>query len=384
MKIAQLTIRNILGIAELELSPEGFTTIEGPNGSGKTSILEAIKGALKQGHDATLLRNGAEAGEVVLVLDDGMSITKKVGPATSSTEVRDGEGKKVGRPAETIKALMDMMSVNPAEFLSAPPKDRVKVLLEAMPLDVDVAEITKLSGIRVTAQPGAHALHVIELVAKQVYDERTGTNRAVKEKDATINQLRQAMPDQVEGVQGSEDELVEQVAAATAARDTTLGKITAKIDGIKAAAQDNIDAIRTKLQDDIDALKAEAQTKVDAIKADTAENEAKAAAAREATNAKHAATTAPLNAALNAIKADRSAAAKREQTIELVDKMVTELAGLRADAERQTKALADIEAYKGRLLQELPIQGLEVRDGEIFLDNVPFDRVNTAGQVKVA
>lgn len=384
MKISQLTIRNILGIAELDLSPAGFTVIEGKNGTGKTSVLEAIKAAVTPGHDATLLRNGAEKGEIVFVLDDGMTITKTVGADKSTTDVRDAEGKKVGRPAETIKALTDMLSVNPVEFLTAPKKDRVKVLLESMPLEVDTAKLTKLSGIKVGAQPGTHALHVIELVSKQVYDERTGTNRAVKEKDATISQLRQAMPEAVDGVDGSEEEVEAQVAAATAARDTTLGKIANKLNGIKTDAQTKIDALRTKLQQDIDALKTAAQAEVDTINADTAENERKAAAARETASAKHTEATAPLNAALAAMKADRSNAARRAQALETITTMETELQTLRGDAERQTAALAAIEKYKSELLKKLPVPGLEVREGEIFLDSVPFDRVNTAGQVKVA
>lgn len=384
MHISKITIRDILGIEYLEFSPSGFTTIEGPNGSGKSSILEAIKAAVQPGHDATLLRNGAETGEIVFVLDDGMTVAKKVGADSSSTEVRGVDGKKIGRPAESLRGMLDMMSVNPVAFLTAEKKDRVKVLLESMPLEVDTAALTKLSGIKVTAQPGMHALHVIEQVSKQIFDDRTGTNRAVKEKDATIKQLREAMPDAVDGVAGSEDEVTAQVVASTAARDTTLGKIAAKIDGIKADAQSNIDALRTKLQADIDDLKTSAQAAVDFINAGKADNENKAAIAREAANAKHTTATAPLNAALAAMKADRSNAARRAQALETVTTMTTELATLRADAERQTGALAAIDKYKANLLKKLPIDGLEVREGEIFVGGVALDRVNTAGQVAVA
>jgi DNA repair exonuclease SbcCD ATPase subunit len=71
MHISKVKITNILGIDELEFQPGQFNAFTGGNGSGKTSALEAIKAALKGGHDATLLRNGADKGEVVLVLDDG-------------------------------------------------------------------------------------------------------------------------------------------------------------------------------------------------------------------------------------------------------------------------------------------------------------------------
>jgi DNA repair exonuclease SbcCD ATPase subunit len=384
MKIQHLTIRNILGIDQLELSPAGFTRIEGPNGTGKTSVLEAIKSAIQSGHDATLLRNGAEKGEVVLVLDDGTSIAKTVTADKSTTDVRGADGKKLPRPAEVIRSLTDMLSVNPVEFLAAPKKDRVKVLLESMPLQIDAAELTAISGIKVQVDPNVHALYTIEAVHKQVYDARTGTNRAVKEKDATIKQLRATIPDAAAGVEGSEDELVEQVQASAAKRDDTLSKITKKLDGIKEKARADIDAIRTELQAAIDRLKAEAQEKVDAINADLTDNQSRASTATEKAHATYTETTAPLNQALAVIRSNREAAAKREQALELVKQMTGELEALRAEAERQTEALEGIERYKADLLKKLPIPGLEVRDGEIYRNDVPLDRLNTAQQVEVA
>ena len=81
-KIAKIRINNILGIDELEFDAGQFNQISGPNGTGKTSVLEAIKATLRGGHDATLLRTGAEKGETVLVLDDGTEIAKRVTPAS--------------------------------------------------------------------------------------------------------------------------------------------------------------------------------------------------------------------------------------------------------------------------------------------------------------
>ncbi|MGL4458723.1 MAG: AAA family ATPase, partial [Plesiomonas shigelloides] len=145
MRIAHVKISNILGIAELEFTPEGFNEISGPNGTGKTSVLEAIKAVLTTGHDATLLRNGADKGEAILVLDDGTEISKTVTADRSSNSIRR-EGKKVPRPAEAIKALTDLYSANPIEFLRARKQDRVKVLLETMPLEADVEKLEEITG----------------------------------------------------------------------------------------------------------------------------------------------------------------------------------------------------------------------------------------------
>lgn len=383
MRIAQVKINSILGINELEFTPEGFNEISGPNGAGKTSVLEAIKAVVTGGHDATLLRKGAEKGEVVLVLDDGTQISKRVTPKSSPVEVLQ-EGKKVQRPTDVIKSLTDLLSVNPVDFLRARKADRVKVLLETMPLEVDAEKLSKLSGIPVHVDPGTHALGVIDSVRKQVFDDRTGTNRAVKEKDATINQLRLAMPDAPGGVDGSEDELREQVTVATENRDAELERIRTKLDGIKAENLGKIEGIRAECQRQIDEIKAKALAEVEAIQAAEREIEGKAALQREKTIQKHTETVAPLNQAIEAIKTNRSAHAKREQAMETIEQMEKELEGLQDDASKQTKALAAIDDYKAELLAALPIPGVEVIDGEIYRDGIQFDRLNTAQQVWIA
>lgn len=373
MKINHVKISSILGIDQLEFAAGQFNEIAGQNGQGKTSVLEAIKAAIQGGHDATLLRKGAEKGEIVLVLDNGTEISKRVTPNSSPLTVRTSDGAKASKPTDVLKAITDMLAINPIDFLKAPKKDRVRVLLETMPLEADAARLSELSGVKVAPSPGVHALAVIDMVRKQVYDDRTGTNRAVKEKEATINQLQLATPEAPAGVEGNEDELVAKVDAAREQRDTELDRIRTKLSGIKEANQQRIAEIRAK-----------AQAEIDAIQNQEREIEGKAGAQREITITKFNETATPLNQALAAIRANRDAAAKRQQSLAIVEKMNEELADLKEDAARQTKAIEDIDAYKVELLSSLPIPGLEIVDGELVRNGVHFDRLNTAQQVDIA
>ena len=383
MNISHLSIKNILGVTELEFSPEGFTQISGPNGAGKTSVLEAIKATLGSGHDATLLRKGAEKGEVVLVLDDGMEISKTVTSATSTTTVRR-DGKKMSRPVEAIKALTDSLSVNPVDFLLAPKKDRVKALLEAMPLEADTEHLSELAGIPIKAQPGLHALHVIGLAHQQVYDERTGTNRAVREKAATIDQLEAAVPPAPQGVEGSESELEEKIEEARQARDTTMGKIATKLDGLTTDCTNSEAKLRREAQEKINEINRLTQEAIDALRDSLDENKTKAAAARVNANTKFEEAAGPLRQQLAIIRNDREASGRRQQTLDTIATLRTEHEMLVQQAAQQTQALEAIEHYKSELLNSLPIPGLEVKDGEIFRDGIAFDRLNTAQQVSVA
>ncbi len=383
LKIAKVKLSNILGITELEFTPEGFNEISGPNGTGKTSVLEGIKAAIQSGHDATLLRKGETKGEAILVLDDGSEISKTITESKSTPKVKI-EGKTAPRPGEFIKGLTDLFQANPVEFLRARKQDRVKVLLETMPLVADATRLMEITGIPVKDNDEIHALDLIETLRKQMYDDRTGTNRAIKEKNNTINQLRQAMPEPIAGVTGSEADMQASIEGYDLARDAELNRITEKLDGIRKANQSQIDEIRAKAQADIDAIKTAAQTAVDGLKAKLADIESKAGAQRELTLTRHTELVQPVKSSLAAIKADRDNAAKREQAIETIKQMEKQLLELQADEKWQTQALADLEGYKSELLNSLPIPGVEVKDGEVYRDGVVFDRLNTAQQVWIA
>ena len=57
---------------------------------------------------------------------------------------------------------------------------------------------------------------------------------------------------------------------------------------------------------------------------------------------------------------------------------------MRADSENLTKKLKGLEDIKVALLKNLPVKGLEIKKGEIFLDGVAFDSVNKAKRVLFA
>lgn len=383
MHISHIQISKILGIDELEFKAGKFTQVCGKNGEGKTSVLEAIKAATQGGTDATLLRKGEEKGQIVLVLDDGTEISKRVGSGKSTTTItKDGEKSK--RPGDYMKSLTDLLSVNPIDFLRAPKKDRVRVLLESMPLTADTDKLTELSGIPVTAQDGLHALVVIDLISKQVYDDRTGTNRAVKEKEGTINQLQLAMPDPTEGVPGSEDEIRAELDSSRETKDAELERVKTKLDGIRADSNKALEKIKADAQAKIDAIREETQAQVAKEQERLSVIEGKAGQQRENTIAKFNEASAPLETALGIIRTCRESVAKREQAMATVSQMEQELEDLKTDVIRQTKALNDINDYKLELLRELPIPGLEVIDGELFRDGIESDRLNTAQQVDIA
>lgn len=368
MKVSKIRISNILGIDELEFEPGRYTEVAGHNGAGKTSVLEAIKSAIKGGHDATLLRQGAEKGEIVLVLDNGMEITKRVTPTKSDTVV-ERDGMKASRPAETIKALADLLSVNPIDFLRAPKKERVNVLLEAMPMQADIETLSVITGTDASWVADLPALEAIAQLHKQIYDERTGINRAAREKQSTISQLRGTLPDMSADSAPDTTALTEQLAKLTEAKDAELERIDNKLEGLRARSNERI---------------AELQRQIDIEKAAFADILQKANRQREKTLSDYNEQRNAISSKLSAAQAVADQLARAQQTRDTIAAMESDVKSLVSEAAEKTAALTALEAYKATLLESLPIPGLEVRDGEIYRGGVPFDRLNTAQQVQIA
>lgn len=368
--ISHIKISNILGIAELDFAAGRFVQISGPNGSGKTSILEAIKATLRSGHDATLLRSGTTSGEAVIVLDDGMEITKRINESGSDTVVKDATGRRVAKPGTVVAGLADLFSVNPVDFLRAGKKERVAVLLESLPIELDYTRLPSLPSVDAPIlPPGVHALVALDATRKAIFDARTGTNRAVKEKHATINQLAATLPDKATDVPGGADGLLGQLSELNKAKDAELERIHTKLEGL-----------RTTMEQECEALRRQIQAKQDGFNEITA----KATTQRQLTVEKYAADSAGIRSNLAAIQEAQKSAAKHESTRQTINTMRNEAEGLQEEADTQTAAIESIDTYKSELLSTLPIPGLTVVEGEIYRDGVQFDRLNQAQQVQIA
>lgn len=392
MKIQKVTARNIMGLQHLEFTPkEGFNEISGRNGSGKTSLLEVIKAGTGGAVDATLLRHGETEGEIVLLMDDNSTAIRKTITADGSKTAIKRDGKTISKPGEALRALTDLMSVNPVDFLRAPKKDRVKVLLESMPLVADNEEISKRAGMKVVYPEGTHALIAIGSTYQSIFEARTGTNRAIKEKEGTITQLRDTVPDAPGGIEGDENDLNAKLDTARSAHATQANRIGDKLRGLNEKYHEDVSAKRAvatekiqELRDQIAAHQAEAEAGVAALTTEITSQREKAAAASVNNDKALADARQPIDAALTSIRGNRDLVAKRQASLDLVEQMVDEAATLQEEADGQTAALNSLEAYKSELLDKLPIPGLEVKNGEVYRNGVHLDRLNTAQQVEIA
>lgn len=383
-RIKRIRIRNVLGIEELEVEPGAVTVVEGANGTGKTSFVAAIKALVGGGHDHTLIRVGAEAGEVVLVLDDETELRRRITPSGSRLEIsNDGAVQKA--PQTWLDRMTDAVALNPIAFLEASPKDQARMLLEAMPVTVSGEELREAVGGHWDDGPvDGHGLEVVERVRATLYDDRTGVNRLAREHAATAKQLEEAVPVANADVDGVASVIAEE-----------LEERQQDADQLEQERRERQEKLRAKHQAAVDKLTAEANTRIEDLK-----QQIRAIYHhRDRTIAQYGTALAEHKAEIDK-DIDRKAAAIRERMTELrgqakrveeaertrkaLDDQREKLAARKAESDALTAALGHLDALKATLLERLPMRGLTVRDGVLYRGEIPFHRLNKAEQVKAA
>jgi len=374
MRVSRIRITNIMGLEELEIvEPGALTVIEARNGRGKTSALEAIRSVIDGGTDATLLRNGAEEGEVVLVLDDETVIRKRITAKGATLTVNRPDVGSVGAPKKYVDALFNALSVNPIAFISLPEKEQARAFLEAIPLELDRGEVEAavagLVDVR-TSDFNAHALDTLDALHKRIFEERTGVNREAKSKRATIEQLSASLPEDAPEGEGDIVTLEEQRGDLSSALD-------GKVREIQQAKAEQLDAVRAATEAKIEEIHAKAEAEREKIR-DAADAEIRAV--EDGASPELDRLTDAIIVARERLKTQAAAANTRQ----VVAGFTEECEALTARSQGLTEALARLDTLKLSLATRLPIKGVEVRDGVLFKGDVPFRRLNKAEQVKVA
>ena len=397
MNVSHIRIRNVLGIQELDIEPGGVTVLEGDNGSGKTSTLEAVRAVLSGGHDATLLRHGAEEGEVVLVLDDGTELWKRITATKSTLKVTDPQGRPVRAPQTWLKDLVDRLSINPIEFLHA--KDRAAILAEAVPMPVTTERKQQLLDAAggITDMPTYHessnVLDAIEELRKAVYDERTGHNRLAKRAETNALRLAETLPEQIaDGDVGELQRLRAELNKTVFERNTARFKATTRVSQDTARWKTEAEAEKVAIQDRvrtaIESLRVNQRDETGRIDRSLSAKVAKATgdmnAAVTETDVATNATIVDLEKRITGAEQNAETAKFHRRSAALLTEAESETAYAKSHAVACTAAIERLDDIKSDVLTEFPIFGLSVQDGKVYHFDIPFERLNNSAQIQIA
>jgi energy-coupling factor transporter ATP-binding protein EcfA2 len=440
LKVVAVQIRDVLGAREFSLAPGRVTVLSGRNGSGKSTALQAVQAALGGGNLARIARVAAAGDdeeiepEVVLLLEGQGHESYRVERKGEKIRVRARVGdtaafEDLGKPQSWLRSLYDPQGANPVTFLTASDKDRALLLLEALPLDYNRAELLREMAMEtdsLLAMPtGLHPLEEIGLIRDSVFRTRTGVNRDLKGKAMAGEQTRRnapaVVPDdhaaEIAKLRQQKDELGRQlvaeqeraaaeeeraITAAQHAHEVAEAGVNAAFKAaaakLRAAFEQGAAEIRAAAEREIAALKAATEASINArrLQDETVLEEGDRAAAAAMSAAREAreiadeqiharqAVLVALSATLADLEAQAEHAARARALHAQARQFDDEAAELARESDRLTAALEALDAFRRRLAKDLPIDGLEIEGREIRVHGVPYEQLNTAQRVDIA
>lgn len=200
MSVVKLTIKNFLSVQDVEINPGKVNQIVGKNNQGKTTILKALEFAFKGSTDGSLVKHGEDSAEVIVELDNEMTIRRRINSSGKQSVAVTKGGFKADSPQSFLASLFDGMSFNPLEILNT--KTRSAFILKALNLHLTIDELAEITGIESKEFPPLdyekeNALVIIEQAYKYFYQRRAEANRLFSEKKTRWETYKADLPEDI-------------------------------------------------------------------------------------------------------------------------------------------------------------------------------------------
>ena len=411
MKIVKIKIKNLFGIMEYQADGKSVELI-GKNGSGKTSVIDAIRYALTNKSDREyIVRNGETEGEILIETDTGLRINRKSRTQQADYKSIKRNGVEVPSPESFLKDIFTPLQLNPVEFMSMDKKRQNAIILDMIEYPWNLQTIKEWFGEIVPdidyEQNILQVLNDIQSEKGYYFQARQDINRDARNKKAFIEEIAETLPEgyqaekweranlseiytQIERIR-KENETIEKAKALMENRNNKVRKFEAdKEIAISALTREidfrsnQIDKDILQLEERIKALRTEKaglETKR-SDKLSVIENEYKANIAKYDAEVEEYRQYADMEAKdYSELQEQASLTEKMKSHINEYHRMVGlqgEVENLQTQSEEFTRKIEKARTLPGEILETatIPIKGLSVKDGIPLINGLPISNLS--------
>lgn len=265
-KINFLRISSFLGIDEKELEAGKINIFKGPNGKGKTSVIEAIEKTFTNKNRRTeVIKHGADEATMFVELDDGLSIDRRIRNEKGDYLKVRQDGKGVQSTEKFISSLVNGNIFRPLDWVNLSSKEQTKSLLSMLEIGWSEDDIVNWFGDLVNdIDYSQHILLILKSIEQKYYKTREEVNREVKELKARIDSIVDDLPAEYDGEQWKNKNVQEYYAKVKDAQDinkwiseakSLQENFNSKVESIKANAESKKSRIILKYNSEREDLK---------------------------------------------------------------------------------------------------------------------------------
>lgn len=198
MRITKIKIKNLFGISETELDGRNIE-LSGSNGTGKTSVIDAIRYALTNQSDRDyIIRNGEKEGEILIEAGADLYINRKKRTDKADYKSVKEAGREIGSPESMLKTLFTPLQLNPVEFTQMTKAEQNRVILDLIEYDWDLNWIREQFGeIPPNVNYEQNILQVLNDIQSEkgyYFQERQNVNRDIRNNRALIEDISKDIP----------------------------------------------------------------------------------------------------------------------------------------------------------------------------------------------
>jgi DNA repair exonuclease SbcCD ATPase subunit len=349
MRIVRFTAENYKKLKVVEIVPDGSVIqITGPNGSGKTSILDAIWVALggSEGIPSKPIRTGEQRASVTLALGEGkdveLEVIRRFTPKGTTLTVEGARGAQYKSPQKMLDDLMGALTFDPLAFSRMAPKEQLETLRGMVKLDVDIDQLDDNYA--------------------EAYEARAEKNRTIKSLGAQAESIILGcdVPDEPVNVA----DILEEMTAAEK-RNADIDRAIAESESHKRRAKELRDRIE-KVKQELKSLEASAKAEDEMSQIHPVAKTDTSALRDRIQNCQAINTTV-------ADKKRREALQKELKATELQADTLTQ--SMEKIAERKSAAIASAK---------MPVPGLLFGDGELLFNGLPLNQASDAEQLRIS
>lgn len=198
MKVTKIKIKNLFGIKEYEAGGESIE-LDGRNGAGKTSVIDAIRLALTNRSDREyIVRSGENEGEILIETDNGLRINRKIRTNQADYKSVKKDGHEVGSPETFLRDIFTPLQLSPVEFMDMDRKKQNAIILDMIEYPWDMSKIREWFGeIPDWVSYDQNILQVLNDIQSEngwYFQHRQDINRDIRNKRAFIEDIADTIP----------------------------------------------------------------------------------------------------------------------------------------------------------------------------------------------
>ena len=199
-KIVRLEIKNYLGISSIELNPSKINIIDGGNGKGKTSILDAISKGISNATKARpkLVKDQEEEATILIDFSDGTEVFKRIKPDGKIISKVSKGGATIPKPETYLNSLVGGFNFNPVDFISKTDKEQTEILLNLVEHKITNKDCLQWFNEVPDVNLDQHSLLSLQAILDWFYDKRANANKLVKLTENQITASFETLPDNFE------------------------------------------------------------------------------------------------------------------------------------------------------------------------------------------